>query len=71
MLQNEFNGGLARYTAKVAIGEHWVVFLTKSVRVGRFTDPGRTSFAASDVTPAYAVIPAQFYAIRSQYSRNF
>ena len=59
MLQNEFNGGLARYTAKVAIGEHWVVFFKiKSVRVVRFTDPGRTSFAASDVTPAYGVIPA-------------
>ena len=59
MLQNEFNGGLARYTAKVAIGEHWVFFfLIKSVRVGRFTDPGRTSFAASEVTPAYGVIPA-------------
>ena len=59
MLQNEFNGGLARYTAKVAIGEHWVVsFLIKSVRVVRFTDPGRTSFAASDVTSAYGVITA-------------
>ena len=55
MLQNEFNGGLARYTAKVTIGGF---FLIKSVRVGRFTDPGRTSFAASDVTPAYGVIPA-------------
>ena len=59
MLQNEFNGGLARYTAKVAIAEHLSgFFLIKSVRVGRFTDPGRTSFAASDVTSAYGVIPA-------------
>ena len=37
----------------------------------RVLDPGQTSFAASDVTPAYGVIPALFYAIRSQYSRNF
>ena len=59
MLRNEFNGGLARYTAKVVISEYWVVFFSiKSVRFARFTDPGRTSFAASDVTPAYGVIPA-------------
>ena len=61
MLQNEFNGGFARYTAKVVIREYWVVFLffaIKSVRVARFTDLGRTSFAASDVTPANGVIPA-------------
>ena len=58
MLQKGFNGGLARYTSKVVIGEYWVVFLMKSVRVARFTDPGRTSFAASDATPAYGVIPS-------------
>ena len=56
MLQNEFNGGVAPYTAKVVIS---VFFLAiKSVRFACFTDPGRTSFAASDVTPAYGVIPA-------------
>ena len=62
MLRNEFNGGLERYTAKVMISEYWLVFFfffaIKSVRFARFTDPGRTSFAASDVTPAYGVIPA-------------
>ena len=59
MLRNEFNGGLARYTAKVVISEYWVVFFPiKSVRFARFTDPRRTSFAASDVTPAYGVIPS-------------
>ena len=59
MLRNEFNGGWARYTAKVVISEYWVVFFAiKSVRFARFTDPGRTSFATSDVTPAYGVIPA-------------
>ena len=54
MLQNEFNGGVARYTAKVVI----FFFAIKFVRVVRFTDPERTSFAVSDVTPAYGVIPA-------------
>ena len=41
-------------------GEYWVVifFAIKSVRFARFTDPGRTSFAAHDVTTAYGVIPA-------------
>ena len=59
MLQNEFNGGVARSTAKVVISEYWVVFFAiKSVRVARFTHSGRTSFAVSDVTPAYGVIPA-------------
>ena len=59
MLQNEFNGGVARYTAKVVISEYWVVFFAiKSVRVARFTDLKRTSLAASDVTPANGVIPA-------------
>ena len=59
MLRNEFNGGLARYTAKVVTSEYWVVFFPiKSVRFARFTDPRRTSIAASDVTPAYGVIPS-------------
>ena len=59
MLQNEFNGGVARYTAKVVISEYWIVFFAiKSVRFARFTDLGRTSFAASAVSPANGVIPA-------------
>ena len=55
MLQNEFNGGVALYTAKVVSSSFFAI---QSVRVARFTDPGRTSFAASDITPAYGVIPA-------------
>ena len=59
MQQNEFNGGVARYNAKVVISEYWVVFFAiKSVRVARFTDLGLTSFAVSDVTLANGVIPA-------------
>ena len=54
MLQNEFDGGVARYTAKVVT---FFFFAIKSVRVARFTDPERTSFAVSDITPAYGVIP--------------
>ena len=54
MLQNEFNGGVARYTANVVM----FFFAIKFVRVVHFTDPERTSFAVSDVTPAYGVIPA-------------
>ena len=41
--------------------DQWVLssfFAIKSVRFARFTDPGRASFAASDVTPAYGVISA-------------
>ena len=55
MPQNEFNGGVARYTANVVM---FFFFAIKFVRVVRFTDPERTSFAVSDVTPAYGVIPA-------------
>ena len=36
----------------------YFIFAIKYVRVARFTDPGRTSFAASDVTSAYGVIHA-------------
>ena len=31
MLRNEFNGGLARYTAKVVISEYWVVFFSNKI----------------------------------------
>ena len=45
-------------------------FATKLVYVARFTGPGQTCFAASDVTPMYGVTPAFLYPIRSQYLRN-
>ena len=47
MLQNEFNGGLARYTAKVAIGEHWVVFFNKICTCWAFYRP-RANFFCSE-----------------------
>lgn len=46
-----------------------ILFARKSVicnHVARFTSPRQTYSAASGLTPAYGVIPAQFYLIRSQ-----
>lgn len=46
-----------------------ILFARKSVicnHVARFTGPRQTFFAASGLTPAYGVFPAQFYLIRSQ-----
>ena len=59
--------GYEKLLQKVGSGS---TFCHKICTCARFTGPRQTCFAAGYVTPAYGVTRAQFYPIRSQYSRN-